>query len=74
MTRKCPTCKSDRCGNHAACARKNTQALGDKLNAAFDILIGKFEEQLGRPVTDTERAICFDEYRRTVLKMAGGAR
>lgn len=40
MSRPCPTCKSDRCGNHAACARRKAEkaqyeASGQQRHAYF---------------------------------------
>jgi hypothetical protein len=39
----CPTCKSERCGNHAACARRNTQKQ-ENLKANEVILVQAIQD------------------------------
>jgi hypothetical protein len=55
----CPSCKSDRCGNHAACARKSEQKLRDDLKTLFSEVLDTAEKIKGGKLTAAEaRYVC----------------
>jgi hypothetical protein len=54
MGKPCPTCKSDRCGNHAACARKSDAKLSEGLKAIFTMYLDAAEKRVGRKLTRVE--------------------
>ena len=65
----CPTCKSDRCGNHAACARKKMKNREENialLKKTISELVEELGQRRGYPLTMWEAEKVTDDFMREV--------
>ena len=69
MTSICPSCKSDRCGNHAACERKHAANRKANTKVLFDVissLVHDLGVKRGRPLLPNEAEKVAEDFMRDI--------